>query len=477
MLKKHAHAFIVLLWAFDITMLAASFTAAYGLRFFAPSIIPAPGGDAPFAASVRLFALAVPIWSFCFASLGLYGPRRIQARRSEIYSLAKATALGTLLLVFTQYFSGEDRYSRGVILLFAATSFAFLSATRLLARQILAAFRARGFNKRRAIVIGANRVSTELIQRLQLHPEFGIEICAVLGADADDVGSEVAGYRVGGTYDELAAVIKRTHADQVYLALAQAEHARLASIHRTLATETVDIRVVPDLVDLITLRGGVEDMDGLAIVHLQAGPLIGFDAWIKRGFDLVVTTIALAMLSPVMLLCALLVKVTSRGPVLYRQERIGLDGHAFKLLKFRSMPVNAEAKTGAVWAQRGDERSPALRLVHAQVLARRATAAVQRPQGRYVPRRPAPRAPGIHRRVQEEHSPLQPAPQDQGRHHGARPGRGLAREYEPREAYRARPPLHRELVAVARRQDPRAHRAWRLSIAQRVLSRFVRGSS
>jgi Undecaprenyl-phosphate glucose phosphotransferase len=357
MLKKHAHAFIVLLWAFDTTVLAASFAVAYLVRFFAPSIMPAHDGPSPIEESLRLLALAVPIWSFCFASLGLYGPRRTQARRHEIYSLAKATALGTLLLVFLQYFSGEDRYSRGVILLFAATSFVFMSATRLLARQILAAFRARGFNKRRAVIIGANRVSTELIHRLQSHPEFGIEICAVLGADSDEVGSEVAGYRVTGTYDELSAFIHRTNAEQVYLALAQAEHARLASIHRALATETVDVRVVPDLVDLITLRGGVEDMDGLAIVHLQAGPLIGLDAWIKRGFDLVVTIIALAVLSPVMLLCALLVKITSRGPILYRQERIGLDGRIFKLLKFRSMPVDAEASTGAVWAKADDNRA------------------------------------------------------------------------------------------------------------------------
>ncbi|MBI5493500.1 MAG: undecaprenyl-phosphate glucose phosphotransferase [Deltaproteobacteria bacterium] len=338
-------------------VLASSFLAAYALRFFLPQLFPAPFGPSPFQDSLTLFAMAVPLWTVCFVNQGLYGVRRVETATAEVFQLAKATLLALLLLVFTQYFSGAERYSRGVILAFGGLSFVMLSLTRALARRVLARLRARGFNRRRAVVLGTGETAAALLGRLEAHPELGIEVVEVLGGKAESVGTDVGGRKVTGVYEDLPAALARGAADQVYLAMPAEEHARQEDVLELLKIEIVDVRVVPDVMDLITLRGGVEDVDGLPIVHLTSSPLIGVDALLKRGFDLLFGSLILLLAAPVMLACALIVRVSSPGPILYRQERMGLDGRVFHILKFRSMPVNAEAGTGAVWAKADENRA------------------------------------------------------------------------------------------------------------------------
>jgi Undecaprenyl-phosphate glucose phosphotransferase len=357
MLKKRAHSYLLLLWLFDMAVLASSFAAAYGARFFLPAVMPAPNDVSPVDISIEVGVAAIAIWTLCFYTLGLYSLRRIAQRATEVFALAKATLLGTLLLVFAQYFSGNARYSRGVILLFTVISFVLMVATRFMVSKLFARARARGANARDAIVVGANELSAALIHRLLDHPEFGIRIRAVLAANDDQIGGEIAGHRITGRYDQLRETLAATHASEVYLAVTAAEHRELAEIHGVLATETADVRVVPDVLALMTLRGGVEDMDGLPLVHLQSGPMVGIDAWLKRMLDLIAASIALVVVSPAMLVCALVVRIASSGPIIYRQERMGLDGRLFEIMKFRSMPVNAEAKSGAVWATAGESRA------------------------------------------------------------------------------------------------------------------------
>ena len=155
MLKKYAHLFSALLWLFDMAVLALAFVAAYAARFFLPNFFgPARFGPSPVAESVQLFIMSVPLWTVCFVNVGLYGPRRTERSAHEVFALLKATLLALLLLVFTQYFSGGARYSRGVILLFGATSFVMFAATRMLARKVLSKLRMQGFNLRHALVIG-----------------------------------------------------------------------------------------------------------------------------------------------------------------------------------------------------------------------------------------------------------------------------------------------------------------------------------
>lgn len=167
---------------------------------------------------------------------------------------------------------------------------------------------------------------------------------------------KVSGKPVLGTFTQIGEWVHQHQPDQVLIALPRDQSADLDRILELLRDETVDIQLVPDLHEYVTLGCEVEDFDGLPIVNLNDTPLNGWGSYAKRLTDLGVSIVALVILSPLLLLIALFIKLTSRGPILYRQERMGLDGRTFQMLKFRSMKVNAEVGTGAVWATQGDQR-------------------------------------------------------------------------------------------------------------------------
>ncbi|HYE89777.1 MAG TPA: exopolysaccharide biosynthesis polyprenyl glycosylphosphotransferase, partial [Terriglobales bacterium] len=134
------------------------------------------------------------------------------------------------------------------------------------------------------------------------------------------------------------------------------EHGRLAGILADIGDDLVTIHLVPDVFGLATLRGGIEEFEAIPFIHLRESPLYGWNRVLKRAFDLVVGGVCLLVAAPAMLGIALAVRVSSPGPVLLRQERMGLDGRRFELLKFRTMRVDAEAATGPVWARADDDR-------------------------------------------------------------------------------------------------------------------------
>lgn len=231
-----------------------------------------------------------------------------------------------------------------------------MACTRAVARNFLAEARRRGHNLRYALVVGAGDLGRAVAERLEERREYGIKVVGLLTKDAAKVGTQVAGAEVLGTYDNLEKVLSDRHVDQVYLALPLDMHHRIRELMTTLSTHTADVKVVPDLYQYMTLHGGVEEIDGMPVIALANGPVHGWDAVAKRAFDLTFGSLILLMAAPVMAVTAALVKLTSAGPVFYAQERMGLDGRTFKILKFRSMRTDAEVK-GAKWATAGDDRT------------------------------------------------------------------------------------------------------------------------
>ena len=170
------------------------------------------------------------------------------------------------------------------------------------------------------------------------------------------VGELVHGVEIVGTYEMLSSILKKNSIDQVYLAIPSDTQGEVDRIMNTLSIYPVDIRIIPDVSQYMILRSEAEIFDGLPIVTLQASPLYGWSLIIKRGMDITLCTFALALSSPLMIAIALAIGLTSPGPIFYRQTRMGLDGRSFSMLKFRSMRVDAEQKTGAVWAKTDDNR-------------------------------------------------------------------------------------------------------------------------
>jgi Undecaprenyl-phosphate glucose phosphotransferase len=184
-------------------------------------------------------------------------------------------------------------------------------------------------------------------------------VVGLLTRRAAKVGSRVSGVPVVGTIDALEETLRTQRVDQVIIALPSDEQAGMKRLMDVLALHVVDVKVVPDLYQYITLCGGLEEFGGIPIINLQSGPLQGWNPVLKRAFDMGVASITLLITAPIMLVTSLLVKLSSRGPVFYRQERMGMDGRVFKMVKFRTMVDGAET-TGAVMADPNDSRRTGL---------------------------------------------------------------------------------------------------------------------
>jgi Undecaprenyl-phosphate glucose phosphotransferase len=174
------------------------------------------------------------------------------------------------------------------------------------------------------------------------------------------VGEKVEGREVLGGYAAVTQILAEHRADQLFVALPMEAHHELLKILNAIEGELVDVRVVPDVLQFVTLRSVVEELEGLPVVSLAQSPITGWSRIAKRGMDIVCATVGLLVLSPVLGLIAVAIRLGSPGPVLFRQERMGLDGRSFQMYKFRSMRDDAEAETGPVWASDGDCRRTGL---------------------------------------------------------------------------------------------------------------------
>jgi Undecaprenyl-phosphate glucose phosphotransferase len=225
-------------------------------------------------------------------------------------------------------------------------------------RTALRHVRARGLNLRHALFIGEGAALESVITRLVSFPELGLRVRGVLTHQGSEVTS-LSGQPVIGHLDMLDELLTGEKIDEVFIALPPDQHEALDRVLGRLRDETIDVRIVPDILRYVTLGCEVENIDGFPVVRLNDSPMFGFGAMAKRATDLIGAVCALILLSPLMLLIGVLVKLTSPGPMLYGQERMGLDGQTFKMLKFRSMKADAEKVGGAVWAQAVDDRRTA----------------------------------------------------------------------------------------------------------------------
>ncbi len=334
----------------DVVTLAVAFALSWYVRFtwFSWEVLP------PTNETLETLALVLVIFPVVFRGSNLYTTNRSRSHISEVFEVFKATVLSTLVLVGVSYFIRE-RYSRLTIVLFAGFAFVSLSTVRLAFRALFNELRRRGVNLKTILVVGAGALGQRVVETIEQHRELGFKVTGLLTRKPEKVGTTVLRTPVIGLFSDLERVLDEKPVDQVILALPLDEQGQLREIMEVLALRTVDVKVVPDLFNYVTLRGGLEEFGGLPIISLQGAPLEGWNRIAKRAFDILLSSVALLLLVPVMGVLAVLVKLTSRGPIFYAQERMGMDGHLFHMFKFRTMRVDAE-KEGARFATPNDDR-------------------------------------------------------------------------------------------------------------------------
>lgn len=339
----------------DLALVAAAWLGAFGLRFYVP-LIEVTKGFPTFSSYATLTPIILIVWAFVFDMYGVYKPQRMLRAGSRVAVVLRAHAVAVLSFIALTYLITEYRYSRVVLVIFGGLAALGLTLGRL---AIEAAFRAlrRGsrHRMRNVLVVGEGRLAEFLIRRIDDEPELGLCIRGVAVPD-ESRAEQVEGKPVVGHLRDITDAIRVSEANKVLIALSRQHSSQLDVVLSKINDDAIDIQIVPDLHEYATIGCSVEDFDGIPVVRLNESPLLGWYALIKRLTDILVSGLALVALSPVFLLIALAIKATSKGPIFYSQIRMGLDGRTFPMYKFRSMRVDAEAATGAVWAKAGDDR-------------------------------------------------------------------------------------------------------------------------
>ena len=339
----------------DLTATFAALWAAYVLRFRA-EIVPATKGIPDAALYYRLFPLIAVLWPIVFYFYGLYHVRRNRSRVEEGLAVLVATALATLLLTALATLYRGFSYSRLVLALFFFADVLFVFAGRTAIRRYLEEAWRHGFGVRQVLVVGAGRLGRAVVDKLAEHPEAGLRVVGMVDDDPAKLGTSYLGVPVLGSTGQAAHLSEENRVDTVFLALPLEAHRTMLAVLKDVARTVPDVRVVPDLLQYITFRAGVEDFDGLPVVHLTSVPLSGWMSLVKRSVDIGISAGALLLLSPLFAAIAIAIRLEDRGAVFYRQWRMGLDGRPFHILKFRSMVLGAEDESGPTWASPDDPR-------------------------------------------------------------------------------------------------------------------------
>jgi len=356
MLKKHAQFFKSLFVISDLFILSLAWVFSYFLRFYTTLVRAPLLGTPPFLTYVEFLLPLWVIWGLVSIKIRLYQPRRIERFFIECLDIAKNLTLTLLLLIALTYLFKRFEFSRLAFFYFWAMGILGLISTRYFARKTLKILRKRGYNQRFALIAGTGELGRKILEKVELYPELGIQVIGYLTRQLEEVGNKINNVPILGRYEDLDKIFGENKIDIFFIALPIHEYDGLENLIKKVQGHMADIKVVPGAYEFLSLRGGIDELDGFPIVSLQSSPLYGWNTVYKRIFDLILGTLIFVFTFPIIFIIAFLVKWTSQGPIFYRQERVGMDGHSFQMLKFRTMKMDAEKETGPVWAKENDPR-------------------------------------------------------------------------------------------------------------------------
>jgi Undecaprenyl-phosphate glucose phosphotransferase len=358
MLQEQSRLFQRLLFVLDSIIVVGSWVLAYYTRFeFFPAIhfLVLPEW-LPVSKYLAFVPWVLIVSMSVFWATGLYVPDRAQRLSSLIYAVARAIIIGILAVAASLSFYSEFNLSRVHMVLYGLYTPVLMVSVRAILYGILRHGRRHGKYLRRVLIVGAGDVGRRLSDAFSNYPWMGFEMIGFL----DDFKTEIPDWL--GHTDSVATILDEAEAegrpiDYVYVALPLSASERIKKIVNDLSTRLAHVCLVPDLFQFDILNGRVTDIDGLPVIHLIDEAPLEFRRAVKRGIDIIFSGLFLAVLSPLLVSIAVAVKISSRGPVFYIQERMGLNGKKFEMLKFRSMPINIESESGAVWAHSGEKRA------------------------------------------------------------------------------------------------------------------------
>ena len=368
MMRRYNRLLAIFYVVSDAAMAMVAFILAYIIRFqLLNDVIPVTKGYPPIEQYLRLLPIIQAIVPLAFYAQGVYHLRRGRSRVDDFFAVFVGSILAVVIgvggtLYYGSYWApremsaGAYQVSQPVWAIFLLLNTAFAYTTREIIREALERRWRAGIGLKRVLIAGAGDLGRMVADKVLEHRELGFKIVGFLD---DRAGGDHIGYRglpLLGTFAEADEIIRRDRIDHVYVALPLDEHVKMLGLVEATSREGVDVHVVPDLLQFIALRARLENLDGVPIISLNDVPLRGFNSLLKRVIDVSISAVSLLALAVPFGLIAWLIRRSSPGPVFYKQERMGLDGKAFQVYKFRSMYAGAEDETGPIWARDNDPR-------------------------------------------------------------------------------------------------------------------------
>ena len=282
------------------------------------------------------------------------------SRFDEISSLFKATFVGIFIIFFvifiSDYIEGVQSSYRILIFIYWFFLFLFVAIGRLLVRGFQRTLLIKGVGRKAAVIIGFNLKAHEVHDQILEHPALGLDVEAYIAVNQQNVGKDYKEIKVKGTLDDLMDIIYKNYVSEVIIALEKEDHDLLVEIISKVENKGIGLKIVPDLYEILSGQARTSQLYGIPLIDIMPELMPEWEKRLKRILDITISFLILIISIPVALLVAIVIKIDSKGPVLFRQERIGMNNKIFKIYKFRSMYLDAEKHTGPVWSAKGDPR-------------------------------------------------------------------------------------------------------------------------
>lgn len=336
----------------DMALVAVAMLLSYWVRF---SVLTGKK-TLPYNTILMVCFGTVILYGCIYFWVGLYRPKRRYSLFREAGEIVRANVIGIAVLMVLFYWFRVVDFSRGQLFLFFGFNIVFLLAERMAVRVILRYYRRQGYNLKHCLLIGANQIGDDFINRVEKNRHWGYQIDGILDNWVKR-GEDYNGYPVLGPIGNLAEALVSRYYDLVVIALTSEDAEDLGYILAQCEKAGVKSNVIPYYYKYVPTQPYMDDLDGLPVIDTRRVPLDNwFKEWMKRAFDICFSLVAILLTSPIMLFSVIMIKLTSPGPVIFRQERVGLNRKPFMMYKFRSMHVQTDEEEKDKWTTKDDPR-------------------------------------------------------------------------------------------------------------------------
>lgn len=355
MIKDNQKYFNRLHLVIDLLVIEASYMASWYLKF-KTSLFKHEAGRLSFETYMRAMWLIVPGYMLLYLAFHLYTSKRVQGRRLEFGNILKANIFGLMVILTVLYITRQHNFSREMLFIFFVINVSVEVMIRMVIRFVLHIMRRSGFNMKHILLVGYSRAAESYIDRIRAFPQWGYKIKGILD-DNVEPGTNYNGAIVLGKTDMLNDMLVANDLDEIAITLGLNEYSKLTKLVNMCEKSGVHTQFVPDYSNIVPSRPYTEDLMGLPVINIRYVPLSNtFNAMIKRIFDVIFSFIGIILLSPVMLVISCLIKLTSEGPLIFKQERVGLRNEPFMMYKFRTMKVQKASEEKKAWTVKDDPR-------------------------------------------------------------------------------------------------------------------------